>query len=527
MGEGYQMLIGKGAQETTLLSKMSNRHGLIAGATGTGKTISLKVMAENFSAIGVPVFLADVKGDLASLAEAGRMNDKLQARIDSLGIEGFTFQDFPIRLWDIFGEKGHPVRVTITEMGPLLLARILGLNDTQEGILNITFRVADDHGLLLIDLKDLRSMLQYVAENSGEISAQYGNVSKQSVGAIQRALLRLEDQGGDQFFGEASLEIFDLIQTDHTGKGMINILSAEKLFHSPVLYSTYLLWMMSELFEELPEVGDLDKPRMVFFFDEAHLLFEDAPKALLDKIEQVVRLIRSKGVGIFFVTQNPIDIPEKILGQLGNRVQHALRAFTPRDEKAVKSAADTFRQNPNFKVSEVITELKTGEALVSFLDEEGRPSVVERAMILPPRSLIGTLEEEKRKMILITSPMGLKYNNAVDRESAYEILQGRFEQAAEEAQRQEAEKLREKEEKERTKLQQAQDRELEKARKEEERRLKEEERRRIAEQKEREKAWKNNPVNKIGKSAVNSMTGTLGRSIARGILGSIKKGGLF
>ena len=545
MNKGYNMLIGKGEKETVLLSRMSNRHGLIAGATGTGKTITLKVMAENFSAIGVPVFLADVKGDLASLAEAGTMNDKLQSRIDGLGIENFTFQDFPIRLWDVFGEKGHPVRVTITEMGPLLLARILGLNDTQEGILNIVFRVADDNGLLLVDLKDLRSMLQYVGENANDITVEYGNVSKQSVGAIQRALLRLEDQGGDQFFGEPALQIFDFIQTDHTGKGVINILSAEKLFHSPILYSTYLLWMMSELFEELPEVGDLDKPRMVFFFDEAHLLFEDAPKVLLDKIEQVVRLIRSKGVGVFFVTQNPIDIPDKILGQLGNRVQHALRAFTPRDEKAVKSASDTFRQNPNFKVSDVITELKTGEALVSFLDEEGRPSVVEKAMILPPRSVIGTLAEEKRKMILTTSPMGLKYNNLVDRESAYEILQRRFEQSVEEARLLEEQRQLEKEQKEQEKQQlaeekeiarqqAAQEKELEKARKEaerqrkeEERLLKEEEKRRIAEQKEREKAWRNNPVNKIGKSAVSSMTGTLGRSIARGILGSIKKGKLF
>lgn len=523
----YRLLIGKGEQETVLLSKMANRHGLIAGATGTGKTVSLKVMAEQFSNIGVPVFLADVKGDLASLAEAGTMSEKLQERLSSLGISDFPFLGFPIRLWDVFGEQGHPVRVSISEMGALLLARILGLNETQEGILNILFRVADDEGMLLIDLKDLRAMLQYVGENAKELTLSYGNVSKQSIGAIQRALLRLEDQGGDLFFGEPALDIRDLIQLDHTGKGIINILASERLFQSPTLYSTYLLWMLSELFEELPEVGDLDKPRIVFFFDEAHLLFEDAPKILLDKIEQVVRLIRSKGVGVYFVTQNPIDIPDKVLGQLGNRVQHALRAFTPRDEKAVKSASDTFRQNPNFSVRDVITELKTGEALVSFLDEQGSPSVVERAMILPPQSSLGTLDAKRRTEIMAISPMGLKYDTAVDRESAYEILQGRFARIEEEKNAIAQQKQAAIAEKEEAKQRAAEQKEQERLQKEQLRLQKEEERRLAAEQKEREKAWRNNPVNKVGRAAVTSLTGTLGRQIARGILGSIKKGKLF
>ncbi len=508
--EGKRMLVGRGETDAVLLSRMSNRHGLIAGATGTGKTISLKVMAEHFSSMGVPVFLADIKGDLASLIEPGVMNDKINERLTNMGIQDYKFEGFPIRLWDVFGKSGHPVRVTITEMGPLLLARILGLNETQEGILNIVFRVADDEGWLVIDIKDLRSMLQYVGENAREISLRYGNVTVQSVGAIQRALLRLEDQGGDLFFGEPSLEIKDYFATDYEGRGIINILYADELFNSPTLYSTYLLWMLSELFEELPEVGDLDKPKMVFFFDEAHLLFEDTPKALLDKIEQVVRLIRSKGVGVFFCTQNPIDIPDKILGQLGNRVQHALRAYTPRDEKAVKSAADTFRQNPNFKVADVITELKTGEALVSFLDEEGRPSIVDRVMILPPRSLIGTVGEDRLKRVIHESPMAYKYNEPIDRESAFEILQRKFEEDLDDAKRMAEEKVLEKE---RAK----EEKELEKLRKEEEKRQKEI-------QKEKEKAWRNNPINKIGKTAVNTMTGSIGRSIARGVLGSVKKG---
>lgn len=509
MGDGYKLLIGKGDHPTELLSKMSNRHGLIAGATGTGKTVTLKVMAENFSSIGVPVFLADVKGDLASISESGVMSSKLQERIESLELNDFTFQGYPTRLWDVFGKTGHPVRTTVSEMGPLLLSRLLGLNDTQEGVLSIVFRLADDMGMLLIDLKDLRSMLQYTGENSKEISIKYGNVSKQSIGAIQRSLLRLEDQGGDLFFGEPALDIYDFISLDKEGKGYINVLSSEILFNSPTLYSTFLLWLLSELFEELPEVGDLDKPKMVFFFDEAHLLFNDTPKILMEKIEQVVRLIRSKGVGIFFITQNPIDIPDKILGQLGNRVQHALRAYTPRDEKAVKSAAETFRQNPSFDVKEVITQLKTGEALVSFLDEEGIPTVVEKAVILPPHSSLDTISDERRYYLINSSPMFQKYNTPVDRESAYEMLQRKIELRMEEEQKHEEQKILEKEMKEQEKIKLAEEKEREKIRK--------------AEEKEKERRKKNNPINKVAKSTMTSITGSIGRSIARGILGSVKK----
>lgn len=498
MSEGYKLLIGKGDVKIELLSNMSNRHGLIAGATGTGKTVTLKVIAEHFSNIGVPVFLSDVKGDLASISEAGEMNENIQERIEQIGIESFKLQGYPTRLWDVFGKLGVPVRTTITEMGPLLLARILGLNDTQEGVLNITFRIADDLGMLLIDLKDLRSMLQYVGENSKSITLEYGNVSHQSVGAIQRALLRLEDQGGDLLFGEPALDILDLLSIDSNGKGIINVLATEELFNSPTLYSTFLLWMLSELFEELPEVGDLDKPKLVFFFDEAHLLFEDTPKILMEKIQQVVRLIRSKGVGVFFITQNPIDIPDKILGQLGNRVQHALRAYTPRDEKAVKSAADTFRQNPKFDVKDVITELKTGEALVSFLDEEGRPSVVEKAIIAPPHSSFGTISDEKRTFLINSSQLFQKYYHPIDRESAYEILQRKFETRIEEEKKLEQEKVDAKEAKERAKLE-------------------------AAEKKEKEKSKRNNPLNKVARSTMTSITGTIGRSIARGIMGNVKK----
>lgn len=516
MGDGYRLVIGKGDVKTELLSKMSNRHGFIAGATGTGKTITLKVMAEHFSSIGVPVFLADVKGDLASVSEPGVMNPKIQERIDSLGLEGFEFQSYPTRLWDVFGKLGHPIRTTVTEMGPLLLSRLLGLNDTQEGILSIVFRIADDQGMLLIDLKDLRSMLQHVGENAKDITLEYGNVSRQSIGAIQRSLLRLEDQGGDSFFGEPALDIHDFMMNDSNDKGYINVLASEELFNSPTLYSTFLLWMLSELFEELPEVGDLDKPKIVFFFDEAHLLFDDAPKILMEKIEQVVRLIRSKGVGVFFITQNPIDIPDKILGQLGNRVQHALRAYTPRDERAVKSAADTFRQNPSFDVKDVITELKTGEALVSFLDEEGRPTVVEKAIILPPHSIIGTIDNAKRQYLINSSPLFGKYNTPIDRESAYELLQTKLEANIEAEKKSVEQKQLDMEMKEQEKLRLIEEKSAEKERKELEKQ-------RIAEEKVKEKARKNNPINKVAKSTMTTITGTIGRSIARGLLGSIKK----
>lgn len=516
MGDGYKFLIGKGEENVELLSKMSNRHGLIAGATGTGKTITLKVMAEYFSSIGVPVFLADVKGDLATVSEPGAMNEKIKERIENLGLENFQFQSFPTRLWDVFGKLGHPVRTTISEMGPLLLSRILDLNDTQEGVLSIVFRLADEMDMLLIDLKDLRSMLIYVGENAKDITLQYGNVTSQSVGAIQRSLLRLEDQGGNLFFGEPDLDIMDFLQTDSQGRGFINVLAAEQLFNSPTLYSTFLLWMLSELFEKLPEVGDLDKPKIVFFFDEAHLLFDSAPKILMEKIEQVVRLIRSKGVGVFFITQNPIDIPDKILGQLGNRVQHALRAYTPRDEKAVIAAAETFRQNPKFSVKEVITELKTGEALVSFLDEEGRPSIVEKAIIVPPKSMIGTISEERRLFLINSSPMFQKYNTMIDRESAYELLQIKNQEKLQEENSLKEEKLRTVEMKEEEKSRLANEKELEKERKEQEKI-------RIAHEKAKEKSRKNNPLNKVAKTTLNTVTGDIGRSIARGLLGNLKK----
>jgi DNA helicase HerA-like ATPase len=416
------LLIAKGESDIYLLPNMANRHGLIAGATGTGKTVTLKVMAESFSEIGVPVFLADIKGDLSGVCQPGSMNPKLEERIKKLGIADIQFQDYPAQYWDVFGGQGHPVRTTISEMGPLLISRLLDLNETQSGVMNLVFKIADDNGLLILDLKDLKAMLEYIGENGAEFTTEYGNVSKPTIGAIQRGLLTLEQQGAENFFGEPALQISDLMKTDNQGKGMINILAADKLFQSPKLYSTFLLWLMSELFEQLPEVGDVDKPKMVFFFDEAHLLFNEAPKALLEKIEQVVRLIRSKGVGIYFVTQNPLDIPDMVLGQLGNRVQHALRAYTPKDQKAVNSAAETFRSNPKLDVAKVITELGVGEALVSFLDGEGRPGIVEMAQILPPKTLFGPITPEKRQEMIRKSPVYGQYEKMVDRESAYEVL---------------------------------------------------------------------------------------------------------
>ncbi len=419
------LLIAKHQQtELVLLSALANRHGLIAGATGTGKTITLQVMAERFSSIGVPVFMADVKGDLSGLAAAGTVTPKLEARLKSLDIADFAPAKYPAAFWDVSGEQGHPVRATISDMGPVLLARLLNLNDTQAGVLQLVFKIADDNGLLLLDLKDLRAMIQHVGENAKEFTTEYGNVSTASIGAIQRGLLALGEQGADAFFGEPMLNIDDLMQTDN-GKGVINILAADKLMASPRLYSTFLLWLLSELFEQLPEVGDVEKPKLVFFFDEAHLLFNEAPPALLEKIEQVVRLIRSKGVGVYFVTQNPLDIPDTVLGQLGNRVQHALRAFTPRDQKAVKSAAQTLRANSAFDVEAAITELGVGEALVSFLDEKGRPCIVERAFVLPPASRIGPLTAEERQAIIKGSAIYGHYEEVIDRESAYEKLKGK------------------------------------------------------------------------------------------------------
>jgi DNA helicase HerA-like ATPase len=405
--------------------KMANRHGLIAGATGTGKTVTLQVLSEAFSEIGVPVFMADVKGDLSGMSAKGEQKSFIDKRLVELQIENFSYKPKPVRFWDVFGKKGHPVRTTISEMGPLLLSRLMDLNETQSGVLNIIFRVADDNNMLLLDLKDLRAMVNYAGEHASDFTNKYGNVSSTSIGAIQRALLSLEDQEADKFFGEPELDINDFMQCDTDGKGIINILAADTLYLTPKLYSTFLLWLLAELFEELPEVGDMEKPKMIFFFDEAHLIFDEAPKVLLEKIEQVVRLIRSKGIGIYFITQNPTDIPDDVLGQLGNRIQHALRAFTPRDQKAVKSAAETFRPNPELNVQEVITQLGVGDALVSFLDEKGIPSIVESAKIYPPESRIGPVTAEQRNEIIKNSPFFGRYEKAVDRESAYEILSGK------------------------------------------------------------------------------------------------------
>ena len=405
-----------------LLPQMANRHGLIAGATGTGKTITMKVMAESFSDMGVPVFLADIKGDLSGMCRPGRDTEDMQRRIERFGLEGFQYKAYPTRFWDIFGEVGHPVRVTVSEMGPTLLGRLLGLTEIQTGVLNIVFRVADDNGLLLLDLKDLRAMLQYVGENRAEYTTLYGNVSAASVGAIQRALLAFESEGGELFFGEPGLDIRDWMRTDFDGRGYINILTSTRLIQSPLVYSTFLLWMLTELYEKLPEVGDLDKPRMVFFFDEAHLLFKDANRALVMKLEQVIKLIRSKGVGVYFISQSPSDIPNAVLAQLSNRVQHALRAYTPAEMKAVRAAAKAFRVNEAFDSETVLMELGVGEALVSFLDEYGVPSIVERAKILPPQSLMGAAEESVVKGIIAADEFEMKYRQSVDRESAYEVL---------------------------------------------------------------------------------------------------------
>lgn len=507
MNQTHKMFVGKGDKEVFLLSKMANRHGMIAGATGTGKTVSLKVLAEHFSDLGVPVFLADVKGDLASVAQPGEMNPKLKDRLDFLGLTDFQFTAYPVRLWDIFGELGHPMRTTISEMGPLLLSRILDLNDVQAGVLNVAFRVADDNELLLIDLKDLRSMLQFVGDNADRFTTEYGNISKPSIGAIQRAILTLQDQGGDHFFAEPALDIKDLMKVDSYGKGFINVLACEKLMMSPALYSTFLLWLLAELFEQLPEVGDLDKPKLVFFFDEAHLLFDNAPKVLMDKIELVVRLIRSKGVGVYFVTQNPIDIPEKVLGQLGNRIQHAIRAYTPKEQKAIVAMSQTFRQNPAIDIPSVIIDLKTGEALVSMLDEEGRPSMVERALIAPPHSRFGVIDAIKRNDLIQNSPFYYKYHQIVDKESAYEMLRAQMVQK-ESAEKQAAEEIKQKKEeialeRERIRLEKEKA-QLEKARRTSSRSTQ-------------------NEVTKMAKSFMGTMSSSVGREIARGIFNTLLK----
>ncbi len=487
MTDDQGIFIGKGEQPVYLLPRLANRHGLIAGATGTGKTVSLQILAEAFSRRGVPVFMADVKGDLSGISQAGSAHPKLQERATAIGLDDYPLEAFPVVFWDLFGEQGHRVRATVSEMGPLLLARLLGLNDTQEGVLYAVFKMADDQGMLLLDLKDLRALLVFAGENSKQLQLEYGNITSASIGAIQRRLLVLEEEGAEMFLGEPALDLLDFMRNGANGYGNINILAADRLMHSPKLYATFLLWLLSELFEELPEVGDPEQPRLVFFFDEAHLLFDDAPKALVDKVEQVVRLIRSKGVGVYFVTQNPLDIPDAILGQLGNRVQHALRAFTPRDQKAVRAAADTFRANPAFNAADVIKELGVGEALVSTLGGKGTPGIVERTLIRPPSSRMGPVTPAERQAIIAQSLLGKRYDKSVDSRSAYEMLRERAEKAAVVEDKETATK-------------------------------------------EQQKASKGRTGNRQGvmeamvKSVVRSVGSSLGRSIARGILGSILKG---
>ncbi len=514
MAESDRIFLGGGGKDygtaQTLLLKYANRHGLIAGATGTGKTVTLQIMAEAFSAAGVPVILSDVKGDLSGLAVPGtethKLHEKLLSRAETIGLDDYGYDAFPVTFWDLFGEKGHPIRTTISEMGPLLLARLMELTEAQEGILNIAFRIADEEGMALLDLKDLRALLLWVGEHSKELTLEYGNVSSTAVGAIQRALLVLENQGGDAFFGEPALELSDLMKKTSSGAGRINVLAADKLMQSPRLYATFLMWLLSELFEELPEAGDPDKPKLVFFFDEAHLLFDDAPKSLLDKVEQVARLIRSKGVGVYFITQNPADVPDDILGQLGNRVQHALRAFTPRDQKALRAAADTFRPNPDFDTETAIKEVGVGEALVSTLESKGAPSVVQRTLIRPPSSRLGPITESERAEVISQSPVAGLYEQEIDRESAFEILKKRSEKAAEEA------RLAE---------------EAEAAAEEKEREFKAA-RRYDAQQKKTTRKRSSSRGDSVGTAFAKSFARQLGtragRSVVRGILGSLFKG---
>lgn len=520
-----KLWIATGEEPIMLNAAMANRHGLIAGATGTGKTISLKVMAETLSTAGVPVFMVDIKGDVCGIAKTGEENKHVTEQLEKCRVtEEFSFKEYPTMFWDVYGEKGIPVRTTVSHMGPILLARLLGLNPTQEGVLEIAFRIADDEQLLLIDIKDLRAMLLYVADNAKEIQAKYGNVSAQSVGAITRALLSLENAGGDIFFGEPELDIRDWIRTNSQSAGIINVLDCVKLANQPLLYSTFLLWLLTDLYEILPEVGDLDKPRMVFFFDEAHMLFNDAPKALVEKIEQVVRLIRSKGVGIFFITQNPADIPETILAQLGNRIQHALRAFTPAEQKAVKTAAQTFRPNPAFDTEEAILVLGTGEALVSFLDEEGAPAMVQRAFILPPQSFMGPCGDDVRQKIVNSSEFYLKYKDAVDNRSAYEELEEERQEKEKAEAEAEAEKERIKQEKEAEKERIAREKEEARQRREQEREedRQRREQEREAAKREKELQKKFAMVNKVASSAMNQIGREVGRKVLRGIFGNLK-----
>jgi len=483
--EDTGIFVGKAEAPVYLPPKYANRHGLIAGATGTGKTVSLQILAEEFSRLGVPIFVADVKGDLSGISQAGTDKLKLIERAQTIGLDDYTFQGFPTVFWDLFGRQGHPLRTTVSEIGPLLLSRLLELNDTQEGVMYATFKFADDEGLLLLDLKDLRALLTSIGENAKALTLEYGNISKASVGAIQRRLLVLEEQQGERFLGEPALYLADFMRTDTNGHGYINVLAADELMQYPRLYATFLLWLLAELFEELPEVGDPDKPRLVFFFDEAHLLFDNAPRALIDKVEQVVRLIRSKGVGIYFVTQNPLDIPDAVLGQLGNRIQHALRAFTPRDQKAVRAAADTFRPNPEFNAAQVITELGVGEALVSMLERKGVPGIVQRTLMRPPSSRLGPVSESERKAVIEHSMLRSRYEQTIDRESAYEHLKERA------AKEKEKEKDTETKDKDRGR---------------------------------RRRSNRQSVTEAMVKSVVRALGSSLGRRIARGILGSILKG---
>ncbi len=507
-----------------IIPKMANRHGIIAGATGTGKTITMKVLAESFSDMGVPVFFSDVKGDLSGMCMPGNDTEDMQKRIASFGIDGFSYKSYPTRFWDIYGEKGHPVRVTISDMGPTLLGRLLGLTDVQCGVLNIAFKVADDHGMLLLDLKDLRAMLSYVGDNREEFTLDYGNVSTASIGAIQRALLTFEDEGGNIFFGEPMLDIRDWMRTDIDGRGFINILESSRLIQSHTVYATFLLWMLTELFEKLPEVGDPEKPRMIFFFDEAHLLFEDAPKALVQKIEQVVKLIRSKGVGVYFVTQSPSDIPDEVLAQLSNRIQHGLRAYTPKEQKALRATAQAFRANPAFDTETELMSLGTGVALVSFLDEKGIPSVVEKARILPPQSLMGPTTEEKVNSLIVSDEFELKYRETVDRESAYEIImkarQVLEEKAAAEAQAKEEAKIAEEERKA-----------AEKAAKEEAKQLSLQEKLKEKQERDaakndalRKKAGKQSEVSKAAQRAATNAASSVARSLSTNAVNSVLGG---
>ena len=485
------IFLGKSTKAEVLALKYANRHGLVAGATGTGKTVSLQIMAEGFSNAGVPVFVADIKGDLAGLSQPVVMKDFLTKRAETIDLGDYAPAALPVCFWDLHGKKGHPIRATISEMGPLLMSRLLGLNDTQEGVMTLTFRLADDEGLLLLDLKDLRALLVEVAERSKELSAEYGNVSRASVGAIQRRLLTLEDQGGDKFFGEPALDLKDFLRTNDDGAGIINILAADKLMQTPKLYATFLLWLLSELFEELPEIGDPEKPKLVFFFDEAHLLFDDAPDALLQKIETVVRLIRSKGVGVFFCSQNPLDVPDSVSSQLGNRVQHALRAYTPREQRVVKSAAETFRPNPAFNTRDVITELGIGEALVSTLEKKGVPGVVQRTLIRPPSSRMGTITKAERAAILDMSDLADKYNDTVDRESAYEVLLERTEERAEELEKAKAREAKAK--------------------------------KRKSSSKRRRSTRRRSNRQSVGEAAFKTAARTLARELVRGVLGGFKR----